>query len=483
VSRFIHEDFLLHNDEGVRLYHEYAERLPVIDFHTHLSPAAVAQDRTWENLTRIWLEEDHYKWRQMRANGVAERYCTGDAPDRDKFDQFAETMPHLLRNPLYHWCHLELARYFRIDDVLLSPQTAEEIWQRTRVVLESELSARSLLQASRVQVLCTTDDPVDSLEFHAAVASDPSLPVRMLPTWRPDRVLVTSSADAFNNYLDRLARLADVDLSRYTDLVAALRDRHDFFHANGCRLSDRGLSTFCFSPAGANAIETIFGKLRSGRTVAAEEAEQIRTALLLDLARMDAEKGWTTQMHIGALRNPNAVQYARLGPDTGFDAMGELSHAEPLSRYLDTLNSEGALPRTIVYNVHPRDTELLVSLLGSFEDGLTVGKMQLGSAWWFLDHIDGIERHLEAVSQIGSLRRFVGMVTDSRSFLSFSRHEYFRRILCNLLGRDMAGGLLPRDFGLVGCLVEDVCHRNAARYLGFDLPAAIEAVSPGDASP
>jgi glucuronate isomerase len=471
MSHFIHDDFLLQSDEAVRLYHDYAEQLPIIDYHTHLPPADVAEDRSWENISQVWLDGDHYKWRQMRANGVPERFCTGDASDRDKFDRFAQIMPYLLRNPLYHWCHLELARYFAIEDVLLSAETADEIWDRTKAALESGISARSLMAQSKVQVVCTTDDPVDSLEFHAAVRDDASFEARMLPTWRPDRALAIAAPEAFNPYLDELAIVAEVEIVRYEDLITALRRRHDHFHGAGCRLSDRGLSTCYFAPASDSQIRSIFDKARAGGQVSAAEDEQFKTALLLDLGRMDAEKDWICQLHIGALRDTNTARFAQLGPDTGFDSIGDERYAEPLSRSLDALSSEGALPKTILYNVHPRDTEMLASMLGSFEDGSVPGKVQLGAAWWFLDQKDGIERHLEAISLIGALSRFVGMVTDSRSFLSFARHEYFRRLLCNLLGGDMAAGLVPGDFDLVGRVVEKVCYRNAASYFGFDLPS------------
>jgi glucuronate isomerase len=470
VNRLIHERFLLQSDEAVRLYHDYAAGQPIIDYHTHLPPAEVAADRRWENLSQVWLNGDHYKWRQMRANGIGERFCTGDATDREKFDAFASTVPYLLRNPLYHWCHLELARYFQIDDLLLGPATADEVWERSAAVFRGGLSARALIERSRVLVLCTSDDPIDSLEHHAAVAADPTFAARMLPTWRPGRVLALADPAAWNRYLDELGAVAGLEIASFDDLVAALTVRSDVFHAAGCRLSDHALATGLFAPASAEEIRTRFGRLRSGVALPAAECDQLATALLQQLARLYREKGWTMQLRIGAQRDNNSAMFAALGPDTGYDAMGDRPYAEPLAQFLNALSSAGDLPRTILYNVNPHDNEMLASLLGCFEDGTVPGKMQLGPAWWFLDQKDGIERQLEALSQIGSLRRFVGMVTDSRSFLSFTRHEYFRRILCNLLGAEMASGLLPRDFDLVGALVEDVCFRNAESFFGFEIP-------------
>lgn len=470
MNALIHERFLLQSEEAARLYFDYADALPIIDFHTHLPPAEIAADLRWENLSQVWLNGDHYKWRQMRANGVSEHFCTGDATDREKFDAFAGIMPYLLRNPLYHWCHLELARYFQVDDLLLSGETAEEVWERSRAVFQSGLSARSLIKTSHVLVLCTTDDPIDSLEHHATVAADETFEARLLPAWRPDRVLAVDDPGSWNGYLDLLAAVADVEIGSWDDLIVALTARRDVFHAAGCRLCDHAMATGIFSPASAKEVRAIFDRLRSGKVLSAAHRDQLTTALLLELGRLYREKGWTLQLHIGALRNTNRAMFAQLGPDCGFDAMGDRLYAEPLAQFLNALSSAGNLPRTILYNVNPRDTQMLASILGCFEDGSVPGKMQLGSAWWFLDQKDGIERQLEAVSQMGSLRRFVGMVADSRSFLSFARHEYFRRILCNLLGADMAAGLLPRDFDLVGALIEDVSFNNAASFFGFDLP-------------
>jgi len=469
MSRLIHERFLLQSEEAFRLYHDYAAPHPIIDYHTHLPPDEVAADRRWENISQVWLNGDHYKWRQMRANGIPERFCTGDAKDREKFDAFASILPYLLRNPLYHWCHLELARYFQIDDLLLSAKTSAEVWERTSAFLQGGLSARSLIEQSNVAAFCTSDDPIDSLEHHAAVAADKTFAAKMLPTWRPGRVLAFEGAAAWNAYADQLAAVTGLDISRFEDLVAALTLRCQAFHQAGCRLSDHALAVALFAPASAQEIEATFARLRAGKELQAGECDQLKTALLLELGRLYREQGWTMQIRVGALRNTNDAMFAALGPDSGYDAMGDRTYAEPLSRLLNALYAAGNLPKTILYNVNPRDTEMLASLLACFEDGSIPGKMQLGPAWWFLDQKDGMERQLEAVSQIGSLRRFVGMVGDSRSFLSFTRHEYFRRILCNVLGADIAAGLLPRDFELVGALVEDVCFRNAESFFGFEL--------------
>ncbi len=470
MSRLIHEKFLLHSDEAVRLYHDYAAGQPIIDYHTHLPPAEIAADRRWENISQVWLNGDHYKWRQMRANGIPERFCTGDATDREKFDAFASTLPYLLRNPLYHWCHLELARYFQIDDLLLGPATADEVWKRTTAVFRDGLSVRSLIEKSNVLAVCTSDDPVDALEHHKALAADPTFGARILPTWRPGRVLALADPGLWNRYVDELGAVAGVEIARFDDLVAALAVRCGVFHAAGCRLADHALATGLFAPASAQEVRTSFDRLRSGTALAEADRDRLATALLLQMGRLYREKGWTMQVRIGAMRDNNSAMFAALGPDSGYDSMGDRSYAEPLAGFLNALHSAGDLPRTILYNVNPRDNEMLASLLACFEDGSVPGKMQLGPAWWFLDQKNGIERQLEALSQIGSLPRFVGMVADSRSILSFTRHEYFRRILCNLLGGEMANGLLPRDFDLVGALVEDVCFRNAESYFGFDLP-------------
>ncbi len=462
---FIHKDFLLESDEASRLYHEVAAALPIIDFHCHLPPDEVAANKRWENLTQVWLDGDHYKWRAMRSNGIGEHFCTGDASDREKFDAFAATMPYLLRNPLYHWAHLELARYFGIDDLLLSPETADEVWERTCEVFHTGLEVKDLMASSKVELVCTTDDPADSLEHHRAVAEDPSLAVRMLPTWRPDECMAVESPERFNAYLERLATAAQWRISDYDDLIGSLHKRHDYFHDMGCRLSDHGLDVFTFTDTSEAATRKIFARVRCGETISAAEACSFRSTMLLEFGRMDAAKDWTQQLHIGALRFNNS----RMDGVLGYDSIGDRNYAEPLARYLDTLDREGHLPKTILYNLNPRDNEMIATMIGNFQDGINAGKIQKGSGWWFLDQKDGMERQLEALSQLGLLRRFVGMVTDSRSFLSYTRHEYFRRVLCNLLGNDMKKGLLPRSSNLVGATVSDICYHNPANFFGFAL--------------
>lgn len=467
MSNFIHDDFLLQNKAAKRLFHDYAKEMPIIDYHCHLPPEEIANDKQWDNIAQCWLDGDHYKWRAMRANGVSERFCTGDASDRDKFDKFAALMPHLLRNPMYHWTQLELARYFDVFD-LLSPETADSIWNQTRERLTAGMSARSIMRDSKVVVTCTTDDPIDSLEHHLTVRDDDSFDIKVLPTWRPDRAAAAEDAAVYAAYLTELGQLADVEINSFASLVKALRKRHDFFHATGCRLSDHGLDTFVFASFTEKEVVRVFAKVLGGDQLNNEELVTLQSAAMIEFGRMDAEKGWTQQLHIGAMRRNNTLMTRQLGPNTGFDSIGDERYARPLSRFLDQLNTEGALPKTIIYNLNPRDNEMLASMIGNFQDGSMPGKMQFGSGWWFLDQRDGIERQIEALSQIGLLSRFVGMLTDSRSFLSYTRHEYFRRVLCNMLGADIEDGLMPADFALVGGMVEDICFNNASQYFNFD---------------
>ncbi len=470
---FITEDFLLETEAARRLYHAFARDLPIIDYHCHLPPDQVARDHRFRNLAEIWLGGDHYKWRAMRANGVPERYCTGDAPDYEKFAQWAETVPCLLRNPLYHWTHLELKRPFGISDRLLSPQTAQGIWDECNAKLQRpEFSARGIMRQMNVVLVCTTDDPTDSLEHHQAVAADASFSIRMLPTWRPDKGMAVEDARAFNAWLDRLAQAADVEIRNFAGYLDALRRRHDFFHACGCRLSDHGLDTAYADDYTPAEIDAIFSKLRAGTPVSPTEARRFKSAMLYEFGIMDHAKGWTQQFHIGPMRNCNSRLFARLGPDTGFDSIGDLEIARPLARLLDRLDRTDQLCRTILYNLNPRDNAVLATMIGNFQDGTIPGKLQFGSAWWFLDQLDGMTQQIETLSQMGLLSRFVGMLTDSRSFLSYTRHEYFRRLLCNILGGDMTRGRVPNDLQLIGTLVRDVCYHNAAGYFGFDLPAA-----------
>ncbi|MFC1601559.1 glucuronate isomerase [Candidatus Sumerlaeota bacterium] len=468
---FITENFLLETDEARRLYHEYAADLPIIDYHCHLPPEQIAADQRFANMTRIWLDGDHYKWRAMRANGVAERYCTGQAGDYEKFAKWAETMPFLLRNPLYHWSHLELKRPFGIADRLLGPDTAQSIWDEGNALLaRPEFSARGIMKQMKVVVVCTTDDPTDSLEHHRALATDDSFDIQVRPTWRPDKGMALEDPAAFNAWVDRLGQAADVDIVDFASYMTAMRRRHDAFHEAGCRLSDHGLATIYAADYTNSEVESTFLKVRGGRAADADELERFKSAMLYEFGLMDHEKDWTQQYHLGPMRNTNTRMLEALGPDTGFDSIGDLPVAQPLARLLDRLERTQQLTRTILYNLNPRDNAIMATMLGNFQDGVTPGKMQWGSAWWFLDQKDGMERQLELLSQIGLLSRFVGMLTDSRSFLSYTRHEYFRRILCNMLGRDIARGLIPRDFGLVGRLARDISYHNAARYFGFNPP-------------
>ncbi len=466
---FIHDDFLLQTETARRLYHKHAESQPILDYHNHLPPRDIADDRRFGNLFEVWLEGDHYKWRAMRANGVEERYCTGDASPYEKFLAWAKTVPQTVRNPLYHWTHLELLRYFGITE-LLNEKTAPAIWEEANAQLATPaLTTRGILGKFRVTALCTTDDPADDLAAHEAIAES-DLPTRVFPAFRPDKALAAGGAQAFNAWTDRLERAGDTSIATLPDFLDALEGRHSFFHAHGCRLSDHGLS-FCYAdfPTEAEA-GAIFDRLRSGREVAAGEQGRFAAHLMLFFGHLDAQRGWTKQLHLGALRNVNTRGLERLGPDTGFDSIGDWPQAAALGAFLDRLNREDALPKTILYNNNPNDNYALATMIGSFQDGSVPGKMQFGSGWWFLDTKEGIEWQLNALSNVGLLSRFVGMLTDSRSFLSFPRHEYFRRVLCNLLGNDIKRGEIPDDDDLVGPLIRNICYGNVRDYLGLDIP-------------
>lgn len=467
---FMNEDFCLENKFARRLYHQYAENQPIIDYHCHLPVKLLAENHFFENLTEIWLKGDHYKWRAMRTNGVPEYYITGPASDWEKFQKWAETVPSTLRNPLYHWTHLELKKPFGITDRLLCPETAESIWNHCNYLLsQKEFSARGLLRQWNVVVLCTTDDPADSLEYHRRLSQEKNLNIRILPGFRPDRALAVEQPEKFNLWLEQLAGSAEMEVKDWTTYLMALKKRIDAFHQAGCRLSDHALERPWSEDYTEKKVASIFNRLRSGKTPAPEEAACFKSAVLYHLGVIYQEKGWTQQYHLGVLRNCNSRMMEKLGPDSGFDAIGDFELARDLVRLLDRLDRENHLPRTILYNINPKDNEVLASVAGCFQEEIP-GKIQLGSAWWFLDQKDGIEKQLECLSNLGLLSCFVGMLTDSRSFLSFSRHEYFRRILCNLLGRDVARGLLPADEKLLGNMVTDICYRNASRYFRFDLP-------------
>ena len=468
MRNFINDDFALSTESARILYHDYAKDLPIIDYHCHLSPKEIAEDVRWENIAQPWLGGDHYKWRAMRSNGVEEKYITGDAPAREKFQKFAETMPYLLRNPIYHWSHMELARYFGIGDVLLSGETAQDVWERAEEALAApEFSARGLMRTSKVEVSCTTDDPVDSLEFHAAIAADDSFKTKVYPTWRPDKALNISNALTWNAWLSRLEAAADVSISSLCDFIAALKKRHNFFESHGCRLSDYGLGAIPGDPPSEDVVKAIFTKVHQGANPTPDEAAKFAAFMLRVCMRFDAESDWTMQIHYNALRNNNSKMFRALGPDSGFDSMGDWRCAEALSRLLDSLESSGHLPRTILYSLNPTDNEMLGAMLGNFQSSPTPGKIQLGSGWWFNDQMDGMRRQIEALSQLGLVARFVGMLTDSRSFLSYTRHEYFRRILCDIFGADIERGLIPRDYKYVGGIIADISYNNANRYFGF----------------
>jgi glucuronate isomerase len=463
---FIHDDFLLKTDMARRLYHEVAAALPIIDYHCHLPPLDIATNRQFKNLFEIWLEGDHYKWRAMRANGVDEEYCTGNADPYDKFLAWAKTVPHTLRNPLYHWTHLELKRYFEIDE-LLNEDSAPAIWETAkRRLCEPDRSVHGILADFHVECLCTTDDPIDDLAAHREIASG-DLATRVTPAFRPDKLLKTEDAEAFNAYLVAFAAAADTDVSTYAGLEEAFRKRHDTFHENGCRLSDHGLNVTPATFASEQAVAAVYDKARAGKTLTPEEHDAYSTSIMLLSGRLDAEKGWVKQLHLGAMRNNSTRLFDSLGPDTGLDSMGDWPQAERLSRYLDRLDQDNLLPKTIVYNNNPVDNYPFAAMIGNFQDGSVAGKIQFGSAWWFLDQREGMTLQMNALSNTGLLSRFVGMLTDSRSFMSYPRHEYFRRLLCDLLGDDVERGELPDAFDLLARMVRDISHDNAARYFDF----------------
>ena len=462
MKPFLDKDFLLSNEVAQRLYHEHAASQPILDYHCHLSPKDIAENRRFSSLYEIWLEGDHYKWRAMRANGVPERYITGDATPREKFLAWARTVPNTLRNPLYHWTHLELQRYFGISD-LLDEASAPSVWDRANAALAADLTTHGILKKFGVEVVCTTDDPTDDLRHHRSIAKS-NLSTLVLPAFRPDKALATGMPE-FTAWIGKLRATANVDIRDLKSLLDALRKRHDEFHSLGCRLSDHGLD-YCFAtPSSDQTAATIFTKAIQSKPISQEEHSQFASFMMLFFARLDAEKGWTKQLHLGALRNVNSAARQGIGADSGYDTVGDSPQVGPLAAYLDLLARESALPRMILYNNNPRDTFAFATLIGSFQSGDEPGKIQYGSAWWFLDQKEGITAQLNALSNVGLLSRFIGMVTDSRSFMSYPRHEYFRRILCDLIGQDVERGELPNDPALLTRLVEDVCYRNARNYL------------------
>ena len=471
MPTFITEDFLLSNDVDRELYHDYAAREPIHDYHCHLPSDQIAANKTFRNLYEVWLAGDHYKWRAMRSNGISEKFCTGDASDYDKFLAFARTVPRTLRNPLYHWTHLELKKYFGVTD-LLDESTAKQIWNTANAQL-ADMPVAKIMHRSRVTVVCTTDDPTDSLEHHRKIRHDRKLKTRVYPTWRPDKALAVDQPVAFNAWTDKLSAASGIDCNNFANFLVALEQRHEFFHKNGCRLSDHGLS-YCYADdcTEAEAAQT-FSDARSGDQVSCDQADAFRSFLMIFFGELDAVRGWVKQIHLGALRNNNTRLLRTLGPDTGFDSIGDWPQADTISRYLDKLDQNNRLPKTILYNLNPADNYVLATMIGNFQDGTVPGKIQFGSGWWFLDQKEGMESQINALSQLGLLSRFVGMLTDSRSFVSYPRHEYFRRILCNMIGRDVVNGELPRDMKLLGGMVRDISYRNAKTYFGLE-PGKLE---------
>jgi len=467
---YMHDNFLLHNKTAEYLYHEHAVKMPIYDYHCHLPAAQIAEDKRFENLTAIWLAGDHYKWRAMRTNGIDEKYITGNACDFEKFQKWAETVPYCLRNPLYHWTHLELKKPFGITDKVLNPDTAKIIYDTCGEKLQTAaFSVRNIMRSWNVKLVCTTEDPTDTLDYHQAIRKS-GFEIAVHTAWRPDKAMSVDNPVLFNAWTDKLAALTDTNIKDFDSFLSAIRKRQEYFHANGCRLSDHGLDQIYVSDYTETEIRDIFIKVRSGHSVSAHQVELFKSAMLYELCLMNAEKGWVQQFHLGVLRNNNSRMFAKLGPDTGFDSIGDFNLAAPMVKLFDRLDRHGNLCKTILYNINPKDNEVMATMLGNFQDGSCPGKMQYGSGWWFLDQMDGMIKQMNALSNLGLLSRFVGMLTDSRSFLSYSRHEYFRRILCNLLGDEVEKGFWPNDKKWLGQIVENICYHNARHYFDMTLP-------------
>jgi glucuronate isomerase len=460
------EHFLLHSKTAQILYHDYAKGMPLIDYHCHLSPQQIAEDLNFQNLTQAWLYGDHYKWRAMRTNGVHEDFCTGEKPDVEKFNYWAATVPFTMRNPLYHWTHLELQRYFDIKD-LLNTNSANIIYEQASAQLTTPAySTKNLIRKMNVKIICTTDDPIDSLEYHKKIA-DSGFEVKVIPAFRPDKAMEVSNSEGFIDYIKQLEAVTNLSISSFEDFLFALQNRHDFFATMGCTVSDHGLEEIYAEDFTGNEIEAIFNKVYGGKFLNELEQRKFKSCMLLHFAEWDWEKGWIQQYHLGALRNNNSRMMRLLGADTGWDSIGDFSQAKNLAKFLNKLDSDDKLAKTILYNLNPADNELMATMIGNFNDGSVAGKVQFGSAWWFLDQKDGIEKQLNALSNMGLVSRFVGMLTDSRSFLSYPRHEYFRRIVCNMFGNEIEQGELPNDLPLVGKIIQDISCNNATKYFGW----------------
>ncbi|HBA12917.1 MAG: glucuronate isomerase [Bacteroidaceae bacterium] len=467
MKPFIHENFMLQSETAVHLFHNHAKELPIIDYHCHLDPKEIADDHKFRSITELWLGSDHYKWRILRANGVAEKYITGNASDWDKFLKWAETMPYCMRNPLYHWTHLELKTCFGIDKIL-NPDTAREIYDECNEKLQSpEFTAKNLMLRYNVETVCTTDDPVDSLEYHKQIRES-GFKVKVLPTWRPDAAMAVENPAAYREYIDKLAKVSNTKIECFDDIVKALLVRHKFFEEHGCRLSDHGMEEFYADDFTASELDAIFKKVYGGTTLTEAEIRKFKSAMLIEFGKMDADTGWTQQFHYGVIRNNNTKMFKLVGKDTGFDSISQVMTAKAMNRYLDRLNSMDKLAKTIIYNLCPTDFEVVCATIGNFQDGSVPCKLQLGAAWWFLDQKYGIEQQMNALSMLGLLSRFVGMLTDSRSFVSYTRHEYFRRIMCNLIAADIEKGEIPAsEMKRVEQMVEDISYYNAKRFFNF----------------
>jgi glucuronate isomerase len=473
------ENFLLKTKTAQQLYHEFAKGMPIIDYHCHLPPDQIANDIKFQSLTHAWLYGDHYKWRAMRTNGVEEIYCTGNASDADKFKKWAETVPYTVRNPLYHWTHLELQRYFGIYDTL-NPDTARKIYDECTSKLQtSEYSVRNLLRKMNVKVVCTTDDPVDSLEHHKQLKKV-EFEIPILPAFRPDNAMNVADPQKFIAYTKKLEAVTNIAISSFDDFLYALQNRHDFFASMGCTVSDHGLEEIYAEDFTGSEIDAIFNKVHGGKVLNDAEQRKFKSAMLIHFAEWDWEKGWVQQFHLGALRNNNTRMMQQLGPDTGWDSIGDFSQARPLAKFLDKLDINNKLAKTVLYNLNPADNEMMATMIGNFNDGSTVGKIQWGSGWWFLDQKDGMTKQINTLSNMGLLSRFIGMLTDSRSFLSFPRHEYFRRILCDLFGDEIENGELPNDVNWIGKIIQDICFNNNKNYFNWQLqqqPATIKVTT------